>query len=436
MGHTNGHGIYRELGLKIDGLTVRAPWNQTFYEILRELYSEEEADFVAKMPNVLSPIERIEKITKYEKKRSLRLLETLTSKGLVFDLMLDGKYHYMPSPMVVGVFEFTMMRTGDNFDTRKLARLFHTYLQADSLYAANFGQGEQVSIARTIPHEESIRESTYTEILDYEKATALVRDCDKFAIGYCSCRREKLLVEAKECATPLETCSQFGYAADFMIRHNLAKEVSKSEMLENIARSKEMGLVLNADNVKKNIMFICHCCGCCCNLLLGINKHGYANTVVTSSFIAKTNDDLCIGCGKCAKACPISARRMVSLGNPEMKRKRKSITDASFCIGCGVCASQCKTGALELVKRGQRVIHPESIFERILLQCLERGTLQSQVFDNPQSVTHKFMRGFIGGVLKLTPVKKALMSDMLRSSFLNTMKSGTKFIGKGSLIEM
>ena len=94
----------------------------------------------------------------------------------------------------------------------------------------------------------------YTEILDYEKATALVRDCDKFAIGYCSCRREKLLVEAKECATPLETCSQFGYAADFMIRHNLAKEVSKSEMLENIARSKEMGLVLNADNVKKNIV--------------------------------------------------------------------------------------------------------------------------------------------------------------------------------------
>jgi len=61
MGNMNGHGIYQELGVKIDGLTIRAPWNQTFYDILRELYSEEEADFIVKMPNVLSTIERIEK---------------------------------------------------------------------------------------------------------------------------------------------------------------------------------------------------------------------------------------------------------------------------------------------------------------------------------------------------------------------------------------
>ena len=35
------------------------------------------------------------------------------------------------------------------------------------------------------------------------------------------------------------------------------------------------------------------------------------------------------------------------------------------------------------------------------------------------------MKGFVGGFLKLTPVKKALMSDMLRSSFLDAMKKGT-----------
>lgn len=82
------------------------------------------------------------------------------------------------------------------------------------------------------------------------------------------------------------------------------------------------------------------------------------------------------------------------------------------------------TGALKLEKRKQKVFHPEDTFERVILQCLERGTLQNLMFDNPQSITHSFMRGFVGGFLKLPPVKKALMSDTLRSSFLGMMKRG------------
>jgi hypothetical protein len=50
--------------------------------------------------------------------------------------------------------------------------------------------------------------------------------------------------------------------------------------------------------------------------------------------------------------------------------------------------------------------------------------------------TDKFMRGFIGGFLKLTPVKKALMSDMLRSTFLNSMKKGLMIQGRGWIAEL
>jgi hypothetical protein len=46
------------------------------------------------------------------------------------------------------------------------------------------------------------------------------------------------------------------------------------------------------------------------------------------------------------------------------------------------------------------------------------------MFSNPQSITHKFMRGFVGAFLRLPPVKKALMSDTLRSSFLAVMRKG------------
>jgi Pyruvate/2-oxoacid:ferredoxin oxidoreductase delta subunit len=417
MGHMVGKEVYRKLGKKVDNLTMRAPWNETFHAILKELYSLEEADIVVKMPYGLANLERIEKVTKYERSKLQKILENLCAKGLVMDLWMHDEYHYTPSPMVIGIFEFTMMRVGDNLNAKEWAKLFHAYLQDDSgFYAANFKHKEKISPLRALPHEDAVDSSEYIEVLDHEKATSIIEGGKRFSIGLCSCRHEKLHVGEKRCDVPLETCSSFDAAADFMIRHNLAKEVSRTEMLENLARSKEMGLVFCADNVKNDVSFICQCCGCCCNVLLGISKFGYPNVVVTSSFIAQVDDKICAECGACAEACPIGAIELVSEKTPKI--------DAGVCMGCGVCALRCTTGALKLVKREQRVIHPEDTFERVILQCLERGTLQNMMFDNPQSVTHKFMRGFVGGFLKLPPVKRALMSDTLRSSFLGMMKKG------------
>ena len=438
MGHVNGKDIYRKLGKKIDNLTVRAPWNEAFYGMLTKLYSAEEADILIKMPYGLSNLERVSKITNYERSKLHKNLKSMCSRGLVMDLRLKDEYYYMPSPMVIGIFEFTMMRTGENLNTKEWARLFHEYMHRDdSFWAANFEGGEKVSVMRALPHEEAISTSGFIEVLDYERAASLVEEFDKFSIGLCSCRHEKLHIDKKQCDVVLDSCSSFGVAADYLIRNGLAKEVSKAEMLENIGRSKELGLVLNADNVKKNITYICHCCKCCCNALLGISKHGYANVIVTSSFIAEVDESKCLGCGKCSEACPINAIEMVPITeNLESKKKANSKIDKSICLGCGVCGLKCNAKAVKLVKRGKRVIHPETTFERIILQCLERGTLQNQIFDNPQSITQKAMRGFLGGFLRLSPVKKSLMSDMLRSSFLASMKLGTRMQGKGWLTEM
>jgi hypothetical protein len=71
-----------------------------------------------------------------------------------------------------------------------------------------------------------------------------------------------------------------------------------------------------------------------------------------------------------------------------------------------------------------------------MLSSLDRGNLQNQIFDNPQSITQEIMRTFIGGFLRLSPVKRALMSDLLRSSFLNFMKIGAKIQGKGWMTEL
>ncbi len=434
MIHSNESDVYRTLGKKIDDLTVRTPWNETFHSILKELYTTEEADAVVKMPYTLSSLDRIATVTGIEKTRLQGILEGLGAKGLVLDLFNEGagQFYYMPSPMLIGLFEFTMMRTGDNFDKKECARLFHEYF--NSFYPANFSHDEQISVLRVIPVEETIRPAESIEFFNYERASSIAENSHRFALGLCSCRNEKLLNGEKECDAPLENCSPLGVGADYAIRHNLAREVSKTEMLENFARSKELGLVFCADNTQRNPMVICHCCKCCCNFLAGANKFGFLNSAVTSNFISMIDETPCKGCGKCVDLCPVNAASLVSANDPKKPKRKKAAVDARMCVGCGVCALKCPADAIKMINRGKRVIHPETTFERIILLSLERGNIQNQIFDNPNSITQEFMRSFVGGFMRLSPVKKALMSDALRSTFLSTAKVIAKMQGKGWML--
>ena len=452
MGHLVGKDIYRQLGRKIDGLGARAPWNDSLRALLEELYTPDEARLIAAMPYGFSTIERLERVTGRPRVSLERQLESLCPRGLVMDVYVNGAFHYAPSPMVIGIFEFTMMRTGGKLPYDRWARLFQDYMD-QSFYDANFGQGEQIALMRAVPHDGAILPEEYVEVLDYEKAAEIIDRTSRFAIGLCSCRHEHEHAgdrggtaaagqghehaKARSCKAPLDTCSTFGDASvDFMVRNGLAREVSKREMLDNVARSRDLGLVLNADNVQRNVSFMCHCCGCCCNVLAGITRHGYPNAVVTSNYIARSDPDKCIGCGICNRQCPIQAISRVPDPDPKYRKFGRPVIDESLCIGCGVCTIRCQPGAMKLHHRKQRVLHPETTFERIILGCLERGTLQNQLFDEPSRLTHAFARACLGGFLRLPPVKRALMSDALRSRFLGALRNAAVRQGKGAFVNM
>jgi len=416
MGHLVGKDIYRSLGKKVDGLSIRAPNNKALYAILEELYTEEEAELIVKMPYCPATLAAIQEITGFDSITLQNMLDRLASKGLVIDVNIGDQMLYIVAPMVIGIFEFTMMRTRGELDTKKWAKLFDEYLHGDdSFYRANFGEGNRIAPMRTIPHEGAVIDEDYVEIFDYEKASSIIEEHNKFAIGLCSCRHEKMHAGTKTCDTPIEKCSTFGPAVDYVTRHGFAKEVSKSEMLDNLAQSREMNLVFCADNVKNDVSFLCHCCGCCCNVLLGISRHGFPSTIVTSNYLAQMDSSECIECGVCADVCPVDAITIPENGRTDIA--------ANSCLGCGICAMNCSSGSLKLAPREQEVIYPEDTFEKILLQCLERGTLQNQMFPEPENINHKFMRAFVGGFLKLPPVKKALLGDLLRSRFLSYVRS-------------
>ncbi len=429
MGHLGGgKDIYENVRIKMDRLDVKVPGSKVLYEALKEIFTPLEAEIYCSMPYTVSTAKKISRITNIQEAELEKVLSGMASKGLVIDMYLKDRYYYMPSPMVIGVFEFTMMRTGDDINPAHLAGLFHHYLQEGEFYRANMGKGEKISPLRAVPYEAALEESHYTEVLDYEKAQEIIENSKKYALGFCSCRREKHYTGEKNCDIKLESCSTFDVAAEYLIRNGLSKEITRKEALENLEYVKENRLVILADNVKNNVLNMCYCCGCCCNVLLGISCFGHPNMVTTSTFIARIDHEKCNSCGKCVKACPVDAIEM-----SEKDGKKTPQLNTRFCMGCGVCALSCKPQALRLVKRGQRVLHPENSFERTLLQRLERGNLHHMLFDDPQKITLKFMKGFVGGFLRLSPVKKALVSDTFRSRFLSTMKAGARKQGQGFL---
>lgn len=462
MGHIAARDIYRRLGNAIDNTPVRTPWNDAFHAMLRELYTPEEAELVVRMPYRPSSIGRLERVTGMNRSRLQGLLDRLCDKGLVLDIREDGdhaagaaehlaasahrggKGHhdhhehvhpaadgsspadaddsclYMISPIVIGIFEFTMMRTGGALPSKRWAELFHDYMFGDRAFLdANFGDGQRVSVMRALPHQQTLGD--HVEILDYERAAALVEQNRTFAVGLCSCRHEKHHLGTRQCDVDMETCTSMGTGAEYLIRHGFARRIDKAAMHDILARSRDLGFTLSADNVQQGVGFICHCCGCCCNLMQGIRQWGHTGILVTSSFIARCDASLCNGCGLCERACPIDA---VSLPVPPdgRKRDRRCTVDEAYCLGCGACALKCPTGALRLHPRERKVLHPVDSFERVILQSLERGTLQNLVFDNPNSRTQEFMRGLVGGFLRLGPVKRALMGEALRSRFLDAVR--------------
>lgn len=427
MGHIVAKDIYRQLGNTLDNSHVRMPWSPAMRAMLEALYTPEEAELITRMPYRPSKVERIARLSGVEERRLRRMLPEMCKKGLVCDMYDGGEYLYMISPFVIGFFEFSMMRVSGDIAPAKWAELFQAYMFGDRAFMeANFGGGQIVSIMRALPYEETVRRQDHVEILDYEKAAALIEGQELFAVGLCACRHEKHHLGTRECDVPMETCTSMGASAEFLIRNEFAREVEKSEFLDIFARSKEKGFTMTTDNVQQDAAFMCHCCGCCCNLMHGIKHSGYPGIVVSSTFIARCDEGECNGCGKCVRACPIDAVSLVEQPvKPDEKKRKIAVVDEHLCLGCGVCALKCKPRAMELHKREQKVFHPEDTFERVLVQSLERDTLQNLVFDNPNSRAEGFMRGVLGGFLKLSPVKKALMSEVLRSRFLDTIRKAS-----------
>jgi len=422
VAHTTLKSGYTELVDRLNRFPQGAPPSESLYRILALLFSEREAEVVAQMPIKPFTAPQAAKILKLDVAETRTILEELASRAILVDSERNGETTYILPPPMAGFFEFSMMRTRGDIDQKLLGELFYQYMNVEEEFIRSlFVQGE-TQPGRVFVNEPVLTNENALHVLDFERASEVVRTASHRGIGSCYCRH-KMLHVGRNCDAPMEICMTFNGSADSLIRHGYARAVDVSEGLDLLQEAYERNLVQFGENVRERVNFICNCCGCCCEAMIAARKFGMLNPVHTSNFQPVVDESTCNGCGKCVIACPVEAMGLVSANDGRDAKARRARLNEDICLGCGVCVRTCPSQSLKLVTRPERVITPLNSLHRVVLMAIERGNLQDLVFDNRVLWNHRALAGVLGVILKLPPLKQAMASQQFKSRYLEYMIS-------------
>ena len=422
MAHLTTRSAYKNLVDRINQLPQGAPPSELLYKILEMLFTEKEAGFVASLPIKPFTAKEAAYLTKKSISETRKILDELSSKGILLDVEQNGQSVYSLPPPMAGFFEFSMMRIRNDIDQKVLAELFYQYLNVEEDFIKQLFTGGSTQPGRTFVNEEALSEAHKLEVLDYERASEVIKTASHRAVGICYCRH-KMEHLGKACDAPMEICLTFNDVAASLIKHNIAKEIDLQEGMDLLQTAYDNNLVQFGENVREQVSFICNCCGCCCEAMLAAKKFAMLQPVHTTNYLPVITTEDCNGCGKCVNVCPVEAMSLVSANDPLKKKKKKAVLNEDICLGCGLCVRSCSSGKIHLIERKQRVITPLNSAHRVVVMAIERGKFQNLIFDQQALWNHRAMAAILGVIVKLPPVKQVLASNQLKSRYLEYLLS-------------
>ncbi len=416
MAHLTARDGYQRLVERLNRFPQGAPPSELLFKILRMLFSEKEAGLVSSLPIRPFAAKKAALVWKMPESEARKVLDSLAGRGLLVDNERHGQTTYSLPPPMAGFFEFSMMRVRGDIDQKLLAELFYEYLNVEEGFIKALFVNGETQFGRVFVHEPALPSDHSLEVLEYERASEVIRTARHRAVGVCYCRH-KMMHVGRACDAPRDICLTFNTVADSLARHGIARRVDAKEATDLLQQAYERDLVQFGENARRRVSFICNCCGCCCEALLGIKRFGSVFPIHTN-FLPRVDEASCSGCGKCVDLCPIEAMSLVSANDPQRSKKRKARLAQEICLGCGICVRSCPSRSIALVPHPHRVITPLDSVHRTVLMAVERGKLQNLIFDNHAQWNHRAMAAILGVILKLPPIQKAMAGRQMRSRYL------------------
>ena len=416
MAHHTLKSSYTGLVERLNRFPQGAPPSELLSKILKILFSDREAHLVSLLPIKPFTARKASRIWKLSLDETRKILENLAGRALLIDVEYYERSFYTLPPPMAGFFEFSLMRVRSDIDQKALSELYYQYLNfEEDFIRALFANGE-TQLGRTFVNESALAEENALYVLDYERATEVIRTATHIGVGICYCRHKMEHVE-KACNAPMDICMTFNSSAESLTKHGHARRIDTVECLDLLQQAWDEKLVQFGENVRERVNFICNCCGCCCEAMIAARRFAMFNPVHTTNFIPEIAEEKCTGCAKCVNVCPVEAMGLVSANHPAHPMLKKARLDVGICLGCGVCVRSCPEKSILLRSRPKRVLTPLNGVHKAVLMAVERGTLQHLIFDNRVLWSHRAMVAVLGALLKLPPLKQAMANQQIKSRF-------------------
>jgi len=422
MAHKTLKTSYNNLTERLNRFPQGAPASELLFQILGILFSEREAQLVSELPIRPFTAQRASRIWKKDLTETQKVLDELASRAILVDILSAGETQYVLPPPMAGFFEFSMMRVRADIDQKLLGELFYEYMNVEEAFIRELFTNGETQLGRTFVHEPALSSENDLHVLDYERATEVIRTASHIGIGICYCRH-KMEHLNKDCDAPKDICMTFNNTAKSLTNHGFARSVDEKECLDLLQVAYENNLVQFGENVREKVNFICNCCGCCCEAMIAARRFAILDPVHTTNFMPVVNEEECNGCGNCVSACPVEAMTLISSNNPSKPKQKMARLNEDICLGCGVCVRTCPKGCISLESRPKRIITPLNGTHRAVVMAIERGKLQNLFFDNRVLWSHRALAAVLGVILKLPPVKQIVASNQIKSRYLEKLIS-------------